>query len=726
MKVLITGGYGFIGSHVADRFHKEGYEVFIIDDLSTGREDNVQFKHKGYHLSIEDAKCEEIFRAYRFDVVVNLAAQVSVKKSLVDPQLDTETNILGFVNMLDLSAKHGVKRFIYASSAAVYGIDQDPPYSEDSICNPISPYGLSKLSNEMYSEKWNQLYDLSTIGFRFSNVYGPRQNNKGEGGVVSIFVNSLLRNESLTIYGDGKQTRDFIYVEDIVDGIYRSVNSTAVGIYNLSANEATSVNELVEKLSEFNQDIEVKYEGKRLGDIAHSVLDNTKVMRELDWAPLYTLQQGLERTVIYFSNHQAKAEIASTATTNAASGFSLQHYLKKLLPTFENLLAFALTAWLTLNVVHSSYGVIDVKIFYITIIGILYGNKQAVLSVALSIGLYSYQKMADGRDFISLAYDTDFFFQIAIYIFIGLVVGYSIERKNARIQQQEQKIAEVSERYEFLDNVYNEVREVKDELQLRILNSGDSYGKIYHATKELESLEPELVFNSAVNVVKSILRVNKVTIYTVNKHQSYLRLLASSGYGQDQLAKSLKVEDSPHLAKLLENGQMYVNKELDTQSPLMMAPIFHKDRIAAVITIDGMNFESFSLYHQNLFQITVNLISSALSKAFTFIDATENRRYVPGTQILQQEIFQEILLSKTDIRQQHQVPYLLLNCGLNNISLHEASLFISPLLRETDYLGMNNKQQLQVLLSNTSEHDAERVLQRLSHPTITFTAVNEE
>lgn len=726
MKVLITGGYGFIGSHVADRFHKEGYEVFIIDNLSTGREENVQIKHKGYHLSIADTKCEEIFRAYRFDVVVNLAAQVSVSKSLVDPQLDTESNVLGFVNMLDLSAKYGVKRFIYASSAAVYGIDQTPPHTEESECNPISPYGMSKLSNEMYSAKWNHLYQLSTIGFRFSNVYGPRQNDNGEGGVVSIFVNSLLRNESLTIHGDGNQTRDFIYVEDVVDAIYRSVSSPSTGIFNLSTNEATSVNGLVEKLKDLNQELQVKYDAKREGDIPHSILDNTKVMRELDWSPLYTIEQGLERTIIYFSNHQAKAEVATAVATKMPPRATFKHYLKMLLPTFENLLAFILTAWLTLNVVHSSYGTIDVKLFYITIIGILYGNKQAVLSVALSIGLFTYQKMLDGRDFISLTYDTDFFFQLAIYIFIGLVVGYSIERKNARIQQQEQKISEVSERYDFLDHVYNEVREVKDELQLRILNSGDSYGKIYHATKELESLEPELVFNSAVNVVKSIMRVNKVTIYTVNKHQNYLRLLASSGYGVDQLAKSLKVEDSAHLAQLLQSGQMYVNKDLNTDSPLMMAPIFHKDKIAAIITIDGMSFESFSLYHQNLFQITVNLISSALSKAFTFIDATENRRFVNGTNILQYEVFQEILESKMDIKQQHQVPYLLFNSELNNMTLAEASKFISPLLRETDYLGFNEKKQLQVLLSNTSQHDAERVLQRLNHPAITFSAVSEE
>src|SRR5690606_19803858 len=139
MKVLITGGYGFIGSHVAERFFKEGYEIYIIDNLSTGNKANVQIKHSGYELDIKDPQCEEIFRAYRFDAVVHLAAQVSVSKSVVNPHLDTESNVLGLVNMLDLSVKYGVKRFIYASSAAVYGLDEDIPHHEHKEVEPISP-----------------------------------------------------------------------------------------------------------------------------------------------------------------------------------------------------------------------------------------------------------------------------------------------------------------------------------------------------------------------------------------------------------------------------------------------------------------------------------------------------------------------------------------------------------------------------------------------------------
>jgi len=174
MKVLITGGYGFIGSHVGERFHQEGYDVFILDNLSTGKKGNVSFKHKGYVLFVEDRKCEEIFKANRFDVVIHLAAQNSVARSFENPLLDAETNIAGLVNMLDLSARYGVKKFLYASSAAVYGPQTQLPITEEAGCHPISPYGISKAAGELYCAQWEDAhnYRLSVSDFPMYMVPG--------------------------------------------------------------------------------------------------------------------------------------------------------------------------------------------------------------------------------------------------------------------------------------------------------------------------------------------------------------------------------------------------------------------------------------------------------------------------------------------------------------------------------------------------------------------------
>jgi len=401
-------------------------------------------------------------------------------------------------------------------------------------------------------------------------------------------------------------------------------------------------------------------------------------------------------------------------------------WLKKNMPYVENLLAFVLTVWLSLTQLADDYNAIDIKLFYITIIGIMYGNRQSILAVVLSVGLFMYQKLLDGRELISLLYDTDLFFQIAIYLFIGLVVGYAIERKNGIIQTAEKNKEELEERYEFLNGIYREVREVKDELQLRILNSGDSFGKIYSITKELESLEPEKVFSSTVNVVKSIMSVQSVAIYLVNPHRTYMRLIAHSNEYERQATKSLRVEDHAGMHWVLLEGKGFVNKELDSSAPLMCAPIVYNGETKAVITIDGMSFNKFSLYYQNLFKVTSELVSTALTRAFAYIAATESQRYVEGTQILRKEVFTSILESKRMARMDHNTPYLMLGAAEGMAGIEACSDKIAGMLRETDYIGLNGDGKVVVLLSNTSHDDAGRVLERFASQDISLQVVDGE
>ncbi|MCA0756650.1 NAD-dependent epimerase/dehydratase family protein [Paenibacillus sp. N4] len=304
MKVLITGGYGFIGSHVADRFHEEGCEISVIDNLITGSRDYIPFPHKSYPLSVEDPECEEIFLSERFDAVIHLAAQVSVSESVHNPRLDTESNVLGLVHMLHLSQKYKAGKFIFASSAAVYGTNPALPLTESESCDPISPYGISKWTGEIYCRKWTELYGLDTACLRFSNVYGPKQGNAGEGGVVSVFMNRMMEGKPLHIHGDGEQTRDFIYAGDVADAVFRAAGSGLRGIYNLSANAECSVNSLITVLKELHGTVDVRHAEARPGDIRHSLLSNDKISRELNWSPRYGMEEGLKRTYAWFRNRR--------------------------------------------------------------------------------------------------------------------------------------------------------------------------------------------------------------------------------------------------------------------------------------------------------------------------------------------------------------------------------------------------------------------------------------
>jgi nucleoside-diphosphate-sugar epimerase len=306
MRVLVTGGYGFIGSFVAETFFKEGHDVYIIDNLSTGNKENVEFKHKFYRLNVEDPKCEEIFQSNRFDIVIHLAAQVNVGTSMENPYLDSQSNVLRLANILQLSKKYGVRKVVFASSAAVYGLNEDIPLKEDALCDPLSPYGMNKWVGELYCRKWNEVFGLDTLCFRFSNVFGPKQGTVGEGGVISIFINNVLEGKALKVFGNGEQTRDFIYVEDVAYAIYRGVEYDLKGIYNLSTNTETSVNEFIDSL-EFMADVkEVMYKEPKQGDIKYSRLDNTAIKRDLDWVPIHNFQEGLGKTFQWFKNNSVK------------------------------------------------------------------------------------------------------------------------------------------------------------------------------------------------------------------------------------------------------------------------------------------------------------------------------------------------------------------------------------------------------------------------------------
>jgi UDP-glucuronate decarboxylase len=304
MKILITGGLGFIGSHVAERFHKEGNQIFIIDNLSTGNPDNLQIPYKYYELYVESTDCEDIFKTQQFDIVVHLAAQIDVSISMDNPYLDAKSNILGLNNMLYLSHKYLVKKFIFASSAAIYGLNENVPLVEENLGNPLSPYGINKYLGEYYCKKFNEIYGLNTQSFRFSNVYGPRQGIIGEGGVVSIYLERIFKDQDLIIYGDGNQTRDFIYV---ADAIYHSVDVEYKDVLNLSTNTEKSVNQLIEIFKELHPVKNIIHHETRKGDIYRSSLDNTKIKHTLDWAPKYSLEDGIKRTYEWFSTYRTSS-----------------------------------------------------------------------------------------------------------------------------------------------------------------------------------------------------------------------------------------------------------------------------------------------------------------------------------------------------------------------------------------------------------------------------------
>ncbi|WLR54787.1 NAD-dependent epimerase/dehydratase family protein [Mesobacillus subterraneus] len=297
MKVLVVGGAGFIGSHVVDALVKKGYEIVVVDNLSSGKKD---FLHPGaafYSLNILDEGFVTIFEKERPDAVFHLAAQINVQKSIENSRLDAEVNILGTLKILELCKKHDCK-LIYSSSAAVYGNPVYLPVDERHPVKPLSNYGISKYTPEMYISLYSQQYDVDYTILRYANVYGPRQDAEGEGGVVSIFMKKMINNEPPIIFGNGEQTRDFIYVEDVAAANIAAMEKDCRGVFNISSNQEMTINSLVD---EINSSLKTKlapiHKKFRAGDILHSCLNNLLAQNKLGWEPRFSFKEGLKKTV---------------------------------------------------------------------------------------------------------------------------------------------------------------------------------------------------------------------------------------------------------------------------------------------------------------------------------------------------------------------------------------------------------------------------------------------
>ncbi len=302
MKILITGGAGFIASNIADRYLELGHEVVIVDNLVTGQRDNIPPAATFYEMDICDPKLSNIFEKERPDVVSHHAAQMDVRKSVADPIYDATVNVLGSLNLLENCVKWGVKKVIFASTGgAIYGEQDYFPADEKHPLRPLSPYGITKLTTEKYLFFYKNTHGLTHTILRYANIYGPRQNPHGEAGVVAIFCTRMLNGEQPVINGDGKQTRDYVFVGDVVRANELALTRGDNGIFNVGTGKETDVNELFRKIAmHIDADIPERHGPAKPGEQMRSVLDASLIGREFGWQPSVDLEEGLKRTVAFF------------------------------------------------------------------------------------------------------------------------------------------------------------------------------------------------------------------------------------------------------------------------------------------------------------------------------------------------------------------------------------------------------------------------------------------
>ncbi|PKO13712.1 MAG: UDP-glucose 4-epimerase [Chloroflexi bacterium HGW-Chloroflexi-10] len=308
MKILVTGGAGFIASHVVDAYIKNGHQVIIVDSLITGRKSNLNPKATFYEIDIRSPELEMVFEKEKPEIVNHHAAQMDVRKSVADPKYDADINVVGSLNLLELARKHGVKRVIYSSSGGtVYGEPEYLPCDEKHPIMPICPYGATKYIFEVYLQMYKFMYGMDYTVFRYPNVYGPRQDPHGEAGVVAIFTGQMCKNQPVIINGDGKQQRDYVYVGDVATANLLAVEKQKdSNIFNLGSSVPTDVNQIFETLQKIiGYPFPASHGPAKLGETRRIYLSARHIHDELGWSPSVSLEEGLRATVEFFLTKEA-------------------------------------------------------------------------------------------------------------------------------------------------------------------------------------------------------------------------------------------------------------------------------------------------------------------------------------------------------------------------------------------------------------------------------------
>lgn len=314
-RVLVTGGAGFIGSHVADRYLAEGCAVTVVDNLSTGQPERVAAAARLIEMDIGDPLLADVFAEGQFDLVNHHAAQIDVRVSVDDPRLDARTNITGLLHLLESARRFGVGRFVYISSGGVvYGEPHAIPTAEDHPLLPLSPYGVAKLAGELYLHYYAVVHGLEYAALRYANVYGPRQDPHGEAGVVAIFGRRILAGEPITIYGDGQQERDYVFVDDVVESNWLAssrplppLDGLASRAWNIGTGRGTSVHTLADRLMAIaHKTVDRQTAPARPGELYRSVLDSSRAQETLGWWPRLSLDEGLGRTLAFLESTMAE------------------------------------------------------------------------------------------------------------------------------------------------------------------------------------------------------------------------------------------------------------------------------------------------------------------------------------------------------------------------------------------------------------------------------------
>jgi UDP-glucuronate decarboxylase len=571
----------------------------------------------------------------------------------------------------------------------------------------LTPILADLKAGEMLCEAYQRKYELPITIFRISSAYGEEFYDRA--GYLGKVISRMKDGKRISTVFSKNAEIDLIHGGDIADAVYRAFHDNKTGTYTIVSEKTIKITEFFKVLSQkYNYNYEVQYAKDDSRNLIKCDADRLK--KELGWLPIHEFMKELDILEKMDCLNQSRKVVKATEEKKQSK---LPKAVKSLL---ENILLFMLA--IIFKKFASNYTdlrFVDVRLMYVVMVGMVYGVKQGLLATVLASGSYIYDLSTANIDISYLLYSINSWMPIVFYMIAGAWTGYLTDKRIDDMEAEKEEHTMLIDKYEFLRSLYNEMREVKEQLQKQILVSKDSFGRVYEIANELSNFKPELIMFKAIRIIENIMESESVALYLIaNDNLTYARLMANSVNLKGKLTSSLKLDHLPGLKKAMENHEFYVNTDLNSDYPAFAMPILDKDKVVAIATIYKLDYNKYSTFYQNLFRIVIRLIQQQLVNAYIYNDAMVKENYIEGTVINSNKEFADKLQTVITAKEELEFNFLLVKVWDDNsdIEIGEFSDKIKRIMRNTDFAGINKKGEYNIVFMQATKSDFEEIQKR--------------
>jgi nucleoside-diphosphate-sugar epimerase len=705
VNILITGNLSSLAVPLAKEFVKEKNRVILASHNAS----KLDLKLNNIILhSINPS--ERIFRdalsSYRFDVTIYLSTREEQLDEYED-EFYVGQQLDGLRNTLELCKKGKIRRFFFVSSTEVYGDMTD--LSESILPLPSSINGNTLSAGESYCRAYQHEFEMNLTILRLTNIYGPEEKN----GLFYRLVKDGNDKGQVLLPDSPDTCCSFLHVDDVVDFVKRAIDedySIESLVVNLSSSKPIKYSELAELLNKYYPKVTYKISDRK--NVYTRPVNVLAAKKLFDWLDVHDLTIEIEDFVDLSIEEPIKRKSAFLKLGNRI--FENPTILKWI----ELILGAALTQYfsqLTSTLIQFKY--VDFRLLFVVIMGNVYGLQfglYASVLVSLSV-LYTWLQL--GVDWTLLVYNVGNWFPFAMYFSAGLITGYNHDKAENTILSGQKQNELILEKYSFLYEVFNEIRNLKDEFRERLIGYRDSFGKIFTITRELDELQEHSVYFRALNILEELMDNKNIAMYSLDSNRAYARLVVSSAEMNERIAKSLNMSDFPKALESIEQGVIFQNTALLANYPAYIAPVLNNSYPfnvpVAIIVIWSAEFEQYSTYYYNLFKVICGMIEASLVRATLFLDANYERMYLPSTRILKQDAFIDMLKVRLEMRKNKISDFQVIMLQELGSNIQKEYLKISEGIRTVDIVGRLRNGTCYILLSQANTQASLDVLARL-------------